>query len=209
MTSTEGISPKSGLTTFVLCFFLGVFGIHRFYVGKIGTGILMLFTGGGLGFWVLYDLFSIVCKNFTDSNGQLIEINKSPYAPRNVMLVALCIYGLLLGTLFTVFGNTMYVFASVGKAELAALRQGNIEQAYAYTSSAFHKGVSINTFKKFVESYPQLHDNTSSTFTELEYKDDEGTITGTLTLRDGSKTSITIKLVKENDQWRVNEIKVK
>ena len=43
------ISPKSRLAAALLAWFLGVIGIHRFYVGKVGTGILMILTLGGLG----------------------------------------------------------------------------------------------------------------------------------------------------------------
>jgi len=46
----QGISPKSRLAALLLCALLGVLGVHRFYVGKIGTGILMLVTLGGSGF---------------------------------------------------------------------------------------------------------------------------------------------------------------
>jgi len=45
--STESISGKSFVTTIVLCVLLGGLGVHRFYVGKIGTGIIMLLTLGG------------------------------------------------------------------------------------------------------------------------------------------------------------------
>ena len=47
-------------------------GIHRFYVGKIGTGILMLITFGGLGIWALIDIIIIATQKFTDSNGAII-----------------------------------------------------------------------------------------------------------------------------------------
>ena len=42
------ISPKSRLVAILLAVFIGSLGIHRFYVGKVGTGIAMIFTFGGL-----------------------------------------------------------------------------------------------------------------------------------------------------------------
>jgi len=54
------ISPKSRLAAALLAFFLGGLGIHRFYVGKIGTGVLMIFTLGGLGIWALIDFIVIL-----------------------------------------------------------------------------------------------------------------------------------------------------
>jgi len=52
----EPVSHKSMVPAALLCFFLGTFGIHRFYVGKIIIGILMILTLGGLGIWVLIEL---------------------------------------------------------------------------------------------------------------------------------------------------------
>lgn len=49
---------------------LGWAGAQRFYVGKIGTGILMLCTGGGIGIWWLYDLILLITGEFTDSDGK-------------------------------------------------------------------------------------------------------------------------------------------
>jgi len=66
-------SEKGFVPTILLCFFLGTFGIHRFYVGKIGTGILMLITFGGLGIWTLVDFIIIVCGNFKDKDGLPIK----------------------------------------------------------------------------------------------------------------------------------------
>jgi hypothetical protein len=66
------VSPKSRLAAALLCFFLGVLGVHRFYVGKIGTGLLQLFTGGGLGIWYLVDFVLVVIGRFRDAEGRLL-----------------------------------------------------------------------------------------------------------------------------------------
>ncbi len=66
------MSEKRILPAFLLCFFLGCFGVHRFYVGKIGTGILQLITLGGLGIWALIDFIFIIIGAFTDKQGNKI-----------------------------------------------------------------------------------------------------------------------------------------
>lgn len=71
-TSNPSSSGKNFLTTFSLCFLLGYAGLHRFYVGKKGTGILMFLTLGGLGIWWLIDTIKITVGTFTDSEGRTI-----------------------------------------------------------------------------------------------------------------------------------------
>ena len=66
-------SDKNWLVALLLCLFLGPLGIHRFYAGKIGTGILQLITLGGCGIWVIIDLIIIITGNFTDKDGNKIK----------------------------------------------------------------------------------------------------------------------------------------
>lgn len=67
------VSRKSRLAALLLALFLGGFGIHRFYVGKVGTGLLWLFTGGLLGFGWLVDVILIACGAFRDHYGLALE----------------------------------------------------------------------------------------------------------------------------------------
>ena len=73
----QTVSEKNWLVTLLLCVFMGVVGIHRFYVGKTGTGILMILTGGGFGIWVLVDIIMIATNSFTDING--LKLNQNLY----------------------------------------------------------------------------------------------------------------------------------
>ena len=83
-----GVSPKSKTAAALLAFFLGQLGIHRFYVGKVGTGIVMLlltiigyatiafvvgfFVLAAVGIWILVDFIMILMGKFKDKKGLLI-----------------------------------------------------------------------------------------------------------------------------------------
>jgi len=62
-------SDKSKTTALLLCIFAGYLGIHQFYVGNIGKGILYIFTGGlfCIGWWI--DIFKIASGTFKDGAG--------------------------------------------------------------------------------------------------------------------------------------------
>ena len=66
-------SEKSRGVALALVTLLGVFGGHRFYVGKTGTGVLMAATLGGAGIWWLYDLILVASGSFRDVNGRLVH----------------------------------------------------------------------------------------------------------------------------------------
>ncbi len=72
MPDSTDISERTRGVALPVAVLLGVFGAHRFYVGKTGTGLLMLGTFGGMGLWWLYDLILIVAGEFRDKDGRRV-----------------------------------------------------------------------------------------------------------------------------------------
>lgn len=85
------MQQKSKLVTLLLCWFFGSLGIHRFYVGKVGTGLLYLFTGGFFGIGVFIDLIKLLCNTFTDKN--MIPLNND--VPTILIIIALICWGVI------------------------------------------------------------------------------------------------------------------
>lgn len=79
METATHTSKKLRLVALLLCWFFGMLGVHRFYVGKTGTGIAMLLltiTFFGMivtGIWVLIDLIVIASGTFKDNDGCVLE----------------------------------------------------------------------------------------------------------------------------------------
>ena len=75
----ENVSEKSRLAAFLLAFFLGLFGVHRMYVGKVASGaiqLLLTITLIGIFFvsiWVFIDWIFILTGEFKDKEGKLIK----------------------------------------------------------------------------------------------------------------------------------------
>ena len=74
-TNDPNVSDKDWLTCLLLYIFLGVLGAHRFYVGKVGTGILYIFTAGLFGIGCLIDFIMILTQSFKDSQGRAVKRN--------------------------------------------------------------------------------------------------------------------------------------
>lgn len=70
---TRRESEKQWIITLLLCWFFGVFGVHRFYTGHTGIGVVQLLTLGGCGIWWLIDFIMIIVGSYRDADGNLIK----------------------------------------------------------------------------------------------------------------------------------------
>lgn len=66
-------SGKSQLVALLLCIFIGIIGIHRFYLGYTTIGVIQLLTLGGCGIWTLIDLIMIITGDLTPANESYSE----------------------------------------------------------------------------------------------------------------------------------------
>ncbi len=102
--------PKSFVAAWLLSLFLGLFGVDRFYLGKVGTGLLKLFTLGGIGIWVLVDLVIILAGKQTDKAGNPL----AGYAKNKVVAIVVTVALLLVGGI----GNAVKSSGSTPVAEV-------------------------------------------------------------------------------------------
>ena len=73
MSENDEGSDKSRAVALVVGSVLGIFGAHRYYVGKIGTGVLQTLTFGGCGLWWTYDMILLAFGSFRDADGRLVK----------------------------------------------------------------------------------------------------------------------------------------
>lgn len=209
--STAIDKQKLGTTALVLCILFGMLGVHRFYVGKTWTGIMMLVTGGFLGVWVVIDLISITRNKFEDKNGNELEIIHNITPIKETILVSGTVM-LWVGLFFTVIAIFLRYSTSelvtVVDSQLTALKNGQIDQAYAYTGQGYQRNNSVDAFKNFVYAHPALINNVSSDLPDRQIINNNGFVKGTLTAKDGVETPVVYQLVKENGVWRIININI-
>lgn len=132
-------SNQDWLTTFLLCWVLGMFGAHRFYNKKIGTGILQLLTAGGFGLWMIIDLVDIARHQFLDKNGRkVVKSNKN-----GKRILAICLIILVASTTYITFNavRTANVLDKVNFVERLEEKMGGelkdiIKYAYSTKTEA-------------------------------------------------------------------------
>ncbi len=107
--ASANVSDKSYVAALVLSFFLGGLGIDRFYLGHIGTGIVKLLTGGGLGIWSLIDFILIAFGKLRDDQGRPL----AGFDTQKHVGVILAIVGLVLATFAVAGFLLLIVFSAV------------------------------------------------------------------------------------------------
>ncbi len=209
--TAEGvISPCSGVTAWVLCIFLGYLGAHRFYVGKIGTGILMLLTFGGFGIWYVYDYYSIPCKNFTDAQGRYVECQRNQAFP----IIMACFVSFFVTIYITAFGFigmmmlTETTVKDVAKKQLSAIQENKLDEAYSYESS---ESISSSDFNDFVKQHPEFSHGHSIQFPDSKYNDfnsESAKLEAQLISDTGEKIKLYYEFKKINREWKIVKIEI-
>ncbi|WP_165475102.1 DUF4864 domain-containing protein [Legionella yabuuchiae] len=204
-------SPKSAELVYFLCLLLGGFGIHRFFVGKYVTGFLMLITAGGLGLWVLVDLMFITNNKFEDKQKRAIILTKQPSLLKRSLIVISTIIAWLVISISTFIGIIFYLtsgMVDVARLQLTALRAGQNQLAYSYTSKQFQKAIPFNQFEQFISLYPALKNAESVSFTQRKIENNSGVIGGTLTTKDGKEVAVQYTFTKEDGEWKITLINI-
>lgn len=93
------------------------------------------------------------------------------------------------------------------KTQLAEIRDGRLDDAYARLSIAYRARLSREGFAELLEKHPALSDNADASFWNRSLENDEMRLSGTLTARSGAKEKVVLELVREQGEWRISAIR--
>jgi len=103
----SGEPGKSFMTTWLLSLLLGSFGADRFYLGKTGTAVAKLLTGGGAGIWAIVDLIMTLTGNTRDKNGRPLEGYQENKKKAWIITAALWLVSIITGILLAMASLAM------------------------------------------------------------------------------------------------------
>jgi TM2 domain-containing membrane protein YozV/Tfp pilus assembly protein PilE len=144
------ISPKKRNTVMLLCFFLGWAGVHRFYLGKIITGIIMVVTLGGLGIWTLADFWISAYGPYKDSKGLYIAKSKNT-GLSIVLTILITLYPLIF---------FYFVIVAIGNHQYTKIMHRAMDHALrtAYVKIAVAEEAYYAKHGTYIDDYDALRD---------------------------------------------------
>lgn len=102
-----GTPGKSFVVTWLFSLLLGGLGVDRFYLGKVGTGVVKLLTLGGFGFWSIIDLIIVLTGNMKDKDGLPLEGYPEHKKKAWIVTAAVWLVSAVVGILYTVMSFTL------------------------------------------------------------------------------------------------------
>lgn len=206
---------KSKLVSMLLCIFLGNFGVHRFYLGKIGTGILYLFTFGLFGFGSFVDLILIASNKMKDKSGY--DLNEDVPSVVPWLVVGLYVFIMLIGVGSGIFSVAEDVATEGASTSITETQPKPSQKEPVVEKPVIEEPIKEEPIKEepikeepIVEK-PTIHYQSVTVkqlFEELEanalraektYQDAYVAVTGKLSTIDSDGSYITI--IASNDEW--------
>lgn len=206
---------KSKLVSMLLCLFLGNFGVHRFYLGKIGTGILYLFTCGFFGIGTFVDLIRIAANNMKDKSG--CDLNEDVAPILSWLIVGLPIFIMIIGAFCGIFSVAKDVATEGASTTITETQPKPSQKESVVEEPVIEESIKEEPIKEepIVEK-PTIHYQAVTVkqlFDELEanalraektYQDAYVAITGKLSTIDSDGSYITI--IASNDEWGLESV---